>query len=71
MYMDISSISVPAGLTDVLCRELRELARLEEDLAAAEAACVPYWVSCPPSVYARRAAADVLRRQAESISHAA
>ena len=68
MAMNTLSVSVPAELSAVLCRALYELARREEVLAAAEAACVAYWETCPLSVQARRAAAEVLRVQAESIS---
>lgn len=50
-----------------LCRELVHLAKLEEERAAAEAAVVPYWGACPPSVLAHRAAARVLRADARRL----
>jgi hypothetical protein len=48
-----------------LARELRRLAKAEDDRAAAEAAGVPYWMPCPPSVLGARAAAKALRADAE------
>ncbi|GGO87740.1 hypothetical protein GCM10011584_13090 [Nocardioides phosphati] len=48
-----------------LARELRRLAKIEDDRAAAEAATVPYWSPCPPSVLGARAAARALRADAE------
>lgn len=44
---------------------LLELARVEADRAADEAATVPYWKPCPPSVQAHRIASDVLRAAAD------
>lgn len=46
-------------------RTLLELAKLEDDRAADEAAAVPYWRPCPISVEAHRLAADVLRAAAD------
>jgi hypothetical protein len=46
-------------------RELLRIAHHEEDLAAAEAAAVPYWAPCPASVPGHRAAAAALRSQAD------
>lgn len=51
----------------VLARELRRLAKAEDDRAAAEAAEVPYWTPCPASVTAARAAARALRADAERL----
>ena len=48
-----------------LRQELLRLAALEENLAAAEAAKVPYWSPCPASVAGRRAAAQALREDAD------
>jgi hypothetical protein len=45
---------------------LLDLARREDDLAAAEALGTPYWRPCPESVVGHRAAAKALRRHAES-----
>ena len=66
--MEALSTSVSAELTGALCHALFELARREDELADTEAASVPYWVPCPPSVYGHRAAADVLRSEAELIA---
>jgi hypothetical protein len=44
---------------------LLKLAKHQEDLAAQEAAGVPYWTPCPPSVLGHRAAAEALRVQAD------
>jgi hypothetical protein len=46
-------------------RTLLELAKLEDDRAADEAATVPYWRPCPTSVEAHRLAAEVLRAAAD------
>lgn len=58
-------------LINALCRELGRLARREEDAAATEAAQIPYWSACPPTVAGHRAAAralwaDVERLEAEA-----
>ncbi len=45
---------------------LLELARREDDLAAREAATIPYWAPCPESVVGRRRAAAVLRAEADA-----
>lgn len=50
-----------------LRRELQNLARLEEDRAANEAATVPYWAPCPASVQGRRLAAAALRADADAL----
>jgi hypothetical protein len=64
----------PAGATTemliALARELRRLAKVEDDRAAAEVAGVPYWVPCPPSVLGARAAARALRADAEQLDAA-
>ncbi len=44
---------------------LLDLARHEDDLAATEAAAVPYWAPHPPSVVGHRAAAQALRCEAD------
>lgn len=44
---------------------LLQLARREDDLAAAEAAETPYWSPYPLSVIGHRAAAVVLREHAD------
>jgi hypothetical protein len=54
--------------TDVaLRRALLRLAREEEDRAATEAAAVPYWTVGPPSILGHRAAAAILRAQADEL----
>lgn len=50
-----------------LCRQLHALARAEEEAAAQEAARVPDWRPCPPSVDAHRQAARSLRATAYSL----
>ncbi len=61
-------MSTNANTTDIkvaLQRELHRLARVEDDRAANDAARVPYWSPCPPSVQGHRAAAAILRAEAE------
>jgi hypothetical protein len=62
---------LPPELVAVLRLELLRLAKLEDDLAAAEAAKVPYWSPCPSSVGGHRAAAAALRFDADQIERAA
>jgi hypothetical protein len=50
-----------------LRRELLNLAQVEQDRAASEAAAVPYWSPCPPSVVGHRAAAAALRADADTL----
>lgn len=64
-------LSETSDLIDALTHALLELARREDDLAAAEAASVPYWAPCPPSVYGHRAAAEALRGEAASLTNVA
>jgi hypothetical protein len=47
--------------------ELLRLAKEHDDLAAQEAASVPYWAPCPASVGGHRAAAKALRCDADQI----
>jgi hypothetical protein len=61
MSIDITATSLAAALR----RELLRLAKDEENQAADEAAKVPYWTSCPPSVLGHRAAAAILRADAD------
>lgn len=63
--------SVQTDPTSALCRALFELARKEDDLAAAEAATVRYWEPCPTAVHGHRVAADVLRDYADGLSRSA
>jgi hypothetical protein len=58
---------LPMDLITVLRRELLRLARLEEELAAREAAQVPYWTPLPPAVDGHRAAARALRDDADGL----
>lgn len=55
-----------ALLAAALRRELLRLARAEDDRAAEEAAKVPYWAGYPPSVQGHRAAAAILRADADN-----
>jgi hypothetical protein len=48
-------------------RELLNLARIEEDRAADDAAAVPYWSHRPPSVAGHNAAAAALREAADRL----
>jgi len=50
-----------------LCHELVLLARHEDDVAAREAARVPYWAARPSSVDGHRAAARALRADLERL----
>lgn len=61
--MDTQStdISVARRLRSLLL----ELARHEDDLAAAEAAVTPYWSPYPSAVIGHRAAAAALRARAD------
>jgi hypothetical protein len=54
-------------LMAALCHELVLLARHEDDVAAREAARVPYWAACPPSIEGHRAAARALRADLERL----
>ena len=49
-------------------QELLRLARIEEDLAAADAAAVAYWEPCPASVIGHRTAARILRAGADGVA---
>ena len=59
-----------AGSLQVLQALLLDIASDEESAAAREAAGVPYWAPCPPSVVAGRTAASVLRERAASLLEA-
>lgn len=48
-----------------LRRELLRLARVEDDLASAEAAATPYWSATPTTVLGHRTAAELLRADAD------
>ena len=65
---DQASHEVPtAAILAALRAELLRLAALEESRAAAEAAEVPYWAPYPASVSGHRAAAQVLRDDAQRL----
>jgi len=51
--------------TSRLRQILLDLARREHDIAVSEAAAVPYWAPLPSSVMGHRAAAAVLRSEAD------
>lgn len=55
-------------LVELLRRELLKLAIHEDELAANQAAGVPYWAPTPASVIGHRAAAAALRDDADRIS---
>jgi len=65
--MDRHLEDLPRELLLILRRELLRLARLEDDMAANEAAAVPYWAPHPPSVLGHRKAAAALRNDAGAI----
>ncbi len=65
--MDGHLEELPRELLVLLRRELLRLARIEDDLAANEAAAVPYWAPHPPSVLGHRKAAAALRNDAGAI----
>jgi hypothetical protein len=54
-------------LAAVVRRALLRLAAREDNLAAAEAALVPYWAPHPPSVLGHRTAAAALRSEADQL----
>ncbi len=60
---DENATNVLALIRDVLLR----LARFEDDLAAAEAAAVPYWAPHPSTVQGHRMAAVALRAHADAV----
>jgi hypothetical protein len=55
------------SLATALRRELLRLAAREDDLAATQAAQVPYWAPHPPSVQGHRTAATALRTRADQL----
>ena len=61
------SENVPAELAATVRLALLRLARHEDELAATEAAKVPYWEPHPPSVLGHRTAAQALRDEADSL----
>lgn len=63
----MSATTTVAPDTGVLRRELLRLARHEENQAAMEAAAVPYWSVGPPSIQGHRAAAAILRVEADKL----
>lgn len=67
--MDRTRGSESVDLTDAICQALIELARKEDELAAAEAARLPYWAVCTPSMEGHHAAAEALRAEAESMTY--
>lgn len=63
MYTDRNSNSPVQQLRSILL----QLAKGQDDMAAREAAATPYWATCPASVAGHRAAADVLRAEADRL----
>jgi hypothetical protein len=68
---DITVRPVETGPDLVVAPQVRavllRLAKVENDRAADEAANVPYWEPCPPSVSGRRAAARALTLEADAL----
>lgn len=63
---DVSPELTPdVTLAMLMRKELLRLASIEEELAVTEAARTPYWEACPDSVAAHRAAARLLRKDAD------
>ncbi len=60
--------TLPTEVAAAVRQELLRLARLEDQLAADEAATVPYWAPCPTSVVGHRAAAQALRQEADQLA---
>jgi len=63
----MSATTTAAPFARALRRELLRLARDEEDQAATEAAAVPHWSAGPPSIQGHRAAAAILRAEADRL----
>jgi hypothetical protein len=60
--------SLTVEIAAAVRHELLRLARAEDQLAATEAAKVRYWEPCPPSIQGHRAAAAVLRANADRVA---
>jgi hypothetical protein len=56
--------------TNKLHSILLQLAKGQDELAAAEAAATPYWATCPPTVVGHRTAATLLRAEADRLATA-
>ena len=61
----MKTISIDTTTATHLRSRLLDLARRQDELAADEAAATPYWKPQPTSVHAHRAAADLLRAEAD------
>jgi hypothetical protein len=61
------------ALRSTLRQELLRLAKREDDIAACEAATIPYWAPSPATILAHRLAASALRESADRMvdGHAA
>ena len=57
--------TLTSTVATMIRRELLELARIEDDRAADDAAAVPYWSHRPPSIAGHQAAAAALREAAD------
>ena len=69
---DSGSSTLDGPVATKLRQALLRLAAFEENLAATEAAQVPYWSPCPATVAGHRAAARALREDADRLlGHAA
>ena len=60
--------TLPPEVAAAVRRELLRLAYAEDERASREAATVPYWEPCPPTVHGHRAAAVALRAGADRIA---
>lgn len=61
----MKTINIDTMTAMLLRSRLLELARHQDELAAEEAMATPYWNPQPTSVHAHRAAASVLRAEAD------
>jgi len=61
----VTTITDSSAFATLLRGELLRLAATEDELATQEAVEVPYWAPCPVSVLGHRAAARVLRADAD------
>jgi hypothetical protein len=67
MAMDSTGHPEHSTITIRLRQLLLELARRQDNLALSEAVDVPYWAPPPTSVTGHRAAAQVLRSEADRL----
>lgn len=63
----LPTVPLDPDVARILRGLLHSLANEQDELAAQEAARVPYWKPCPHSVIGTRTAARVLREAAEAL----